>query len=96
MKYLVQMRHSNLDPLTKEEWESNENWDRSETKTYDNKEKAIFRVETDSNLARMIWPLRVITSEGKVIMGYDPELDTRLPGCRHRIIQRNARELPLP
>lgn len=92
MKYLVQSREHNYYPLTREEW-SSEGWNYTTTKEYDTVEKAVHRVRNDSNLARWIWPLRVMTSEGEFVMGYDPELDTRLPGVRHRIIERNAYKL---
>jgi len=53
-------------------------------------EGAIRRLEHDSNLARCIAPMRVVDSNGKVYKHYNPELDTRLPGCKYRMIRKNA------
>lgn len=57
--------------------------------TYLDKYTAIKRLEFDSNLARVVCNLRVIMDD-KVYGYYDPEQDTRLPGCRHRLIQKQA------
>lgn len=86
-KYLVQMRSHNRNPLTYDEWLSDQGWDWIPTKVYEDKDLAIRRLRED------VWLMRVITSEDELIMGYDPELDTRLPGCRWRMIQRNAYHL---
>lgn len=58
---------------------------------HDNLERIIVSLRKNySDLCRWIWPLRVVNEEGYIFCVYDPERDTRLPGCRWRIIQRNA------
>lgn len=80
-----------MDPLTDEEVRGGADWEsRRSGRQYDEADEAVKILERDADLARWIWPLRVIDSDGKVLRVYDPELDTRLPGCRWRIIQRNA------
>ena len=60
---------------------------------YDDLDVAIRALEYNSNLARCIWPMRVIDENGRIYRSYDPELDTRLPGIRWEIINRNAYSL---
>lgn len=54
---------------------------------------AIKRVKHYSDLRRWIKPIKVIDEGGLIYCVYDPERDTRLPGCRWRRIQRDAYDL---
>lgn len=57
---------------------------------YDCMDNAMTGFQRHTSLARMISPSRIVDSSGVVHAVYDPEKDTRLPGCRHRIISRLA------
>ena len=91
MKYSVQSNHECLpwEPPPEFGWKTISS-DRAGHQEFDSLDVAIRAFEYNANLARCIWPMRVIDSEGKVYRVYDPESDTRLPGCRWRIIQKNA------
>jgi len=75
-------------------FETNYNWDCDpsfwETIQKTSLDAAIRILDKRSNLARCIWPMRVIDEKGHIYCVYDPEQDTRLPGCRWRQIRRNA------
>lgn len=55
--------------------------------------KALSKLKDLSDNSSSIWPLRIVDSYGEVYLGYDPERDMRLPGCRDRMIVRNAKYL---
>lgn len=64
--------------------------DRAGHQVFQDLEVAFRNLKHNADLARCICPMRVMDSHGRVYRIYDPEKDTRLPGCRHRMIQRNA------
>lgn len=91
MKYLVQSNHAGWP------WESppEHGWktissERAGHQEFDSLDVAIQVFERNVDMARCIWPMRIIDTEGKIYQVYDPEADTRLPGCRGRIIEKNA------
>lgn len=92
MKYMVQSNHGyhqDFEPPPIDQWHTISS-DRAGHQEFDHLETAINEFTINSNLARCIWPMRIIDSDGIVYRKYDPEMDTRLPGCRWRLIQRNA------
>lgn len=60
---------------------------------FDDLKVALRVFQANANMARCIAPMRVIDSEGVIYADYNPERDTRLPGPRHRLIQRAAYDL---
>lgn len=56
-------------------WEKSNAW-----KVFDNLDRAINALKFDSNLSRIVCPLRVIDSNGKVYARYEPEEDMRFFG----------------
>jgi len=92
MKYIVQSNHEGLpwEPPPESGWRPVGN---GPYQGHDDLDKAIHAFEIHADLARNVWPARVVDSDGKVYKSYDPEQDTRLPGCRWRIIQKNAYHL---
>lgn len=51
-------------------------------------DKAVKAFELNTSLARMIWPMRLIDSDGVILRYYSPQLDERLPGPQWRLEQR--------
>ncbi len=74
-------------------WETRVPFHSGTPQEFDTLERAVKILEHDADLSRWIWPLRVIDSDGNVYRIYEPEDDTRLPGCRWRKIQRTAYDL---
>jgi len=89
MKYLVQSNHAGYHG---HRWETISS-DRAGHQEFDNLDTAIRVLERNADMARCIWPMRVIDTDGKVYRGYDPAADTRLPGCRWEMVQKNAYQL---
>lgn len=97
MKYIVQNNHSFVRHQAAEDVFPFAEWPEEEWKPINPKfdghdclEKAIVSFENYINLFRVICPARIIDSDGIVHRIYDIEQDTRLPGCRWRVIRRNA------
>src|SRR4051812_1366082 len=92
MSYFIQTNHFRSEsPLTEEEWDDlyhHEGWHTIGCREDLEGGKASFI--RHSNLARVIWLSRLLDSDGNVVVRYNPERDMRLPGCRWRMIQRNA------
>lgn len=92
MKYIVQknlFKGVNFQPPPEDGWEK---LDKGEFPGYEHLDQAIEALKFNSNLAHIIRvrPLRVIDTGGTVYASYNPDFDTRLPGCRKRLIQRHA------
>jgi hypothetical protein len=85
VKYILQSNWSF--PRSEDGWRT---FGLNPDKKFDNLHDAIRSLTTNSNLSRMCCDLRVIDESGKIHCYYDVESDTRLPGCRWRIVQREA------
>lgn len=88
MKYSVQTYHKRRD-ASQADWRTVSPLG-ALPQEFDDEVAAIRCFNRNADMARMIWAMRVITSDGKVIRYYDPELDIRLPGPRHRAIKQSA------
>jgi hypothetical protein len=90
-KYLVQSSHAYMpwEPPPEHGWKTISS-DRAGHQEFDSLDVALRAFEYNSNLARCVWPMRVIDTEGKIYRIYDSECDTRLPGVRWRIIQKKC------
>lgn len=93
--YLVQSNHGRTEDfaaLPPEEWVviGSSPASRAYVHRFDNLDRALRALKENADMSRMVWPMRVIDEEGRVYRIYDPEQDTRLPGCKWRMIERAA------
>lgn len=85
MKYIVQSSWGF--PVQERVWKTFGN---DPDRRFDDLEKAKKILIYGSNLSRIVCCIRVVDETGKEYARYDPEEDTRLPGCRHRLIEKAA------
>lgn len=92
MKYILEKNKSwGVDP---NEWEQCIKYYTGLRLDWDDLPSAISSMKRNyTELARWIWPLRIVNEEGYIFCVYDPERDMRLPGCRWRKVQRDAFDL---
>lgn len=67
--------------------------DRAGHQAFDDLAAAVRCFNDNVDMARMIWPMRLVRDDGVVLRAYDPHQDMRLPGCRFEATRRLAYEL---
>ncbi|MCK9458618.1 MAG: hypothetical protein M0R80_03180 [Proteobacteria bacterium] len=90
MTYRIQTNHNfHGENISERDWNTISS-SRAGHQEFDDDELAIAikTFERNANMARMIWPMRLIDSNGQILRYYNPELDEWLPGPRGRLEEK--------
>lgn len=90
MMYRIQSNH--YAPYHEYDWKTISS-DRAGHQEFDTLERALKVFKRNCNMARCIWPMRVVDDKGFLHALYNPDLDTRLPGSRFYLVQKLAYSL---